>query len=63
MVGMIVDGPLRQNRVGIFSGNSILEIIVVSRIDYRLSIHLSAICGPCLQDLARLCRFGLARGG
>ena len=58
MGAVMVDGPLREDDVGLFGGKEAREAIVVRRIDNGLPVDLVGERGAGFQDLAGILRFG-----
>jgi hypothetical protein len=62
VVGVVIDGPMGEDGVGVFSIEDFLEGLVVIVVDNSVSIGLVGVDGTGFEDLTRLLCFGNADG-
>ena len=54
MIGVVVDRPVGEDRVGPLGLEDLAECLVMGRVDDRLAVELAGVERACLQDLAGL---------
>jgi len=63
VVGVVIDGPMGEDGISVFSFEDFLEGLIVIVVDYSVSVGLVGVGGAGFEDLARLLGFGDADGG